>query len=81
MKKIINKNIKNKEKIIIFLGNRESGKTTIIFLLIYYLINKNKLILLINSDKKIAKKYFNNCKSSYKNKYKETKIRKFKRLF
>lgn len=76
MKKIINKNIKNKEKIIIFLGNKKSGKTTIIFLLIYYLINKNKLILLINSDKKIAKKYFNNCKSSYKNKYKETKIRK-----
>ena len=76
MKKIINKNIKNKEKIIIFLGNKKSGKTTIIFLLIYYLINKNKLILLINSDKKITKKYFNNCKSSYKNKYKEIKIRK-----
>ena len=52
MKKIINKNIKNKEKFIIFLGNKKSGKTTIIFLLIYYLINKNKLILLINSDKK-----------------------------
>lgn len=76
MKKIINKNIENKEKIIIFLGNKKSGKTTIIFLLIYYLINKNKLILLINSDKKIAKKYFNNYKSSYKNKYKEIKIKK-----
>ena len=44
MKKIINKNIKNKEKIIIFLGNKKSGKTTIIF-------------LLINSDKKINKYY------------------------
>lgn len=55
----INKTSKNKKenKIIAISGNKKSGKTTIINLILIYLINKNKKILLINLNKKIEKEY------------------------
>lgn len=66
--KIINykklKIIKNKEnnnkknKIITVEGKRKSGKTTLINLLLIYLLQKNKKILLINLNKKIENNYF-----------------------
>ena len=66
--KIINykklKIIKNKEnnnkknKIITVEGKRKSGKTTLINLLLIYLLQKNKKILLINLNKKIKNNYF-----------------------
>ena len=71
--KLSNKNNNKKLKIISVFGNKKSGKTTIIFLLIYYLINKNKKILLINSDKKIIKNYLNYYKSDFNKKYKNIK--------
>ena len=68
IKKIINykklKIIKNKEnnnkknKIITVEGKRKSGKTTLINLLLIYLLQKNKKILLINLNKKIENNYF-----------------------
>ena len=66
----INKNnnykkiIKNKEnnnkrnKIITVEGKRKSGKSTLINLLLIYLLQKNKKILLINLNKKIENNYF-----------------------
>ena len=80
--KIINykklKIIKNKEnnnkknKIITVEGKRKSGKTTLINLLLIYLLQKNKKILLINLNKKIEnnyfylfKKYFYRIKNNY----------------
>ena len=57
-KKEKNKKINNLEnKIITIYGERKSGKTTISNLIIYYLINKNKKILIINLNKKIEKNY------------------------
>ena len=53
IKKYIKSNKKIKNKIISICGKPKSGKTTITFLLIIYLIEKNKKILLINFDKKI----------------------------
>ena len=55
----INKTNKNKKenKIIAISGNKNSGKTTIINLILIYLINKNKKILLINLNKKTEKEY------------------------
>ena len=80
--KIINykkfKIIKNKEnnnkknKIITVEGKRKSGKTTLINLLLIYLLQKNKKILLINLNKKtennyfyLFKKYFYKKKNNY----------------
>ncbi len=67
-KKIENKKLILKEnaKIITIFGNKKVGKTTISILLINYLINKNKKVLLINlnekNNRKNNKKYFNNKK-------------------
>ena len=70
--------IKNKEnntkenKIITVEGKRNSGKSTLINLLLIYLLQKNKKILLINLNKKIEnnyfylfKKYFYRIKNNY----------------
>ena len=59
-KKIIkNKENNNKRnKIITVEGKRKSGKTTLINLLLIYLLQKNKKILLINLNKKIENNYF-----------------------
>lgn len=69
IKKIKNKKIKNKKRkikkdeiknrIITIYGPPNSGKTTIANLLLYYLIKKNKKILLINLNNKIEKSYLN----------------------
>ena len=61
----IKKNIKN--KIVAFYGEAKSGKSTIINLLIIYLIGKNKKILLINLNKKTEK----NCLTILNKKYLE----------
>ena len=73
--KIINykklKIIKNKEnnnkknKIITVEGKRKSGKTTLINLLLIYLLQKNKKILLINLNKKIENNYFYLIRKKY----------------
>ena len=47
-----------KNKIITVEGKRKSGKTTLINLLLIYLLQKNKKILLINLNKKIENNYF-----------------------
>lgn len=59
-KKIIkNKENNNKKnKIITVEGKRKSGKSTLINLLLIYLLQKNKKILLINLNKKIENNYF-----------------------
>lgn len=60
IKEIIIKNkniIKNNNKILIINGNKKSGKSTIINLLLIYLLNKNKKILIINLNKKIENNY------------------------
>ena len=70
---IKNKENKNKEnKIITVEGKRNSGKSTLINLLLIYLLQKNKKILLINLNKKIEnnyfylfKKYFYRIKNNY----------------
>ena len=60
----IKKNKENKEnnikknKIITVEGKRKSGKSTLINLLLIYLLQKNKKILLINLNKKIENNYF-----------------------
>ena len=69
----INKKNNNKgNKIITIIGKRKTGKTTIINLLLIYLLKKNKKILLINLNKKIEnnyfylfKKYFYRIKNNY----------------
>ena len=56
----INNNINKKNttnKIITIYGEKKSGKSTIINLLIIYLMEKNKKILLINLNNKIEKNY------------------------
>ncbi len=98
IKKEINKNdIKNKinnnktennrinNNILLITGNKKSGKSTIINLLIIYLLEKNKKILIININNKIENNYliiFNKNNIKYKiNKFyknKNNKNRKFK---
>lgn len=75
-----NINLNNKNKLITVVGKRKTGKSTIINLLLIYLLEKNKKILLINLNKKLennylilfGKKYYkiknNNFKSDNKNK-------------
>ena len=59
----LNKNIKlnnknnKKNKLITIIGKRKTGKSTIINLLLIYLLQKNKKILLINLNKKIENNY------------------------
>ena len=83
--KIINKKIENKinitkinnNKIINIFGKNKSGKTTIIFLIIKYLLKNNKKILIININKKMEKYYFKKIKIINKNKF--IKINKYKK--
>ena len=75
---------KIKNKIITVEGKRKSGKSTIINLLLIYLLQKNKKILLINLNKRIEnnyfylfKKYFYRKKNNtinYKNNFDKNKI-------
>ena len=55
----INSNNKynKKNKLITIMGKRKSGKSTIINLLLIYLLEKNKKILLINLNKKLENNY------------------------
>ena len=83
--KIISKKIENKinitkinnNKIINIFGKNKSGKTTIIFLIIKYLLKNNKKILIININKKMEKYYFKKIKIINKNKF--IKINKYKK--
>lgn len=59
----IKKNKKN--KIITIMGKKKTGKTTIINLLLIYLLEKNKKILLINLNKKIENNYFDLIRKKY----------------
>ena len=62
----INKIKNNKKiKIITIMGKKKTGKTTIINLLLIYLLQKNKKILLINLNKKIENNYFNFIRKKY----------------
>ena len=59
-KNIINNKTKkelNKNKLIIINGKRKSGKSTIVNLLLIYLLQENKKILLINLNKKLENNY------------------------
>ena len=59
IKLIKNKGNNNKKnKIITVEGKRKSGKSTLINLILIYLLQKNKKILLINLNKKIENNYF-----------------------
>lgn len=83
--KIINKKRENKinisktnnNKIINIFGKNKSGKTTMIFLIINYLLKNNKKILIININKKMEKYYFKKIKIINKNKF--IKINKYKK--
>lgn len=83
--KIINKKVENKiniskinnNKIINIFGKNKSGKTTIIFLIINYLLKNNKKILIININKKMGKYYFKKIKIINKNKF--VKINKYEK--
>ena len=61
IKNKLNKNnldlIKKNNKLISIVGKRKTGKSTIINLLLIYLLEKNKKILLINLNKKIENNY------------------------
>ena len=63
---IINKKtkVKNTLKIINFVGDKKTGKTTLAILLSKYLINKNKKILFINFNNKKNKYLKNNKKNN-----------------
>lgn len=78
-KKEKNKIIKNNNKILIINGNKKSGKSTIINLLLIYLLNKNKKILIINLNKKIENNYLilfrKNKINKQKNNIKENNIK------
>lgn len=65
--KINNNKIKKnkKNKIITIMGKKKTGKTTIINLLLIYLLEKNKKILLINLNKKIENNYFDLIRKKY----------------
>lgn len=83
--KIINKKLENKiniskinnNKIINVFGKNKSGKTTIIFLIINYLLKNNKKILIININKKMEKYYLKKIKIINKNKF--VKINKYEK--
>ena len=83
--KIINKKVENKiniskinnNKIINIFGKNKSGKTTIIFLIINYLLKNNKKTLIININKKMEKYYFKKIKIINKNKF--VKINKYEK--
>ena len=77
-----NKTNQNLEKeIITIFGEQKSGKTTITNLLIIYLIEKNKKILLINLNNKIEKNYLILLgKKYYKNNKKNPEIKINKNL-
>ena len=53
----LNNKYNKKNKLITIMGKRKSGKSTIINLLLIYLLEKNKKILLINLNKKIENNY------------------------
>lgn len=53
----LNNKYNKKNKLITIIGKRKSGKSTIINLLLIYLLEKNKKILLINLNKKIENNY------------------------
>ena len=65
--KIINLiNLNKKENALItIIGKRKSGKSTITNLLLIYLLEKNKKILLINLNKKIENNYFYLIRKKY----------------
>lgn len=73
----------NTKKIITIYGESKSGKSTIINLLIIYLMEKNKKILLINLNNKIEKiylillkkKYLKNKDRKYNNKFEKNNIK------
>ncbi len=80
-KKLNKKNNFLENKIITIYGEKNSGKTTISNLLIYYLNNKNKKILIINLNKKTEKNYLILLGKKYyilKNKFKKNNISKNK---
>lgn len=56
----------NNSKLIVITGKKNSGKTTITNLLLKYLLEKNKKILLINLNKKIEKNYIILLDKKYK---------------
>ena len=76
----ISKKIYKKEdnnKIITIFGKNKVGKTTIVYLIIFYLLNKDKKILIINLNNKIEKNYLKIIKkinSKNKKKYFNKKI-------
>lgn len=75
--KKINISKTNNNKIINIFGKNKSGKTTMIFLIINYLLKNNKKILIININKKMEKYYFKKIKIKNKNKF--IKINKYEK--
>ena len=77
----INKDLNS--KIITIVGNKRTGKSTIIDLLLINLLNKNKKILLINLNKKIENNYLNLFGKKYykKNKNNYLNNKKIKNIF
>ena len=67
----------NKALIISVFGKKRVGKTTIVFLLINFLLKQNKKILIININKKIEKEYLILLGKKYF-KYKNNKINNIK---
>ena len=53
----LNNKYNKKNKLITIMGKRKSGKSTIINLLLIYLLEKNKKILLINLNKRLENNY------------------------
>ena len=74
--KINNEKIKNK-KIINIVGKNKSGKTTIIILILNYLLKNKEKILIININKKIEKYYLKKIKIINNNKF--IKINKYEK--
>ena len=74
--KINNEKIKNKKIINIF-GKNKSGKTTIIILILNYLLKNKEKILIININKKIEKYYLKKIKIINNNKF--IKINKYEK--
>lgn len=77
----INKDLNS--KIITIVGNKRTGKSTIIDLLLINLLNKNKKILLINLNKKTENNYLNLFGKKYykKNKNNYLNNKKIKNIF
>ena len=79
IKKYKNKNkYKYKNKLIGVYGEKNSGKTTIIYLIIIFLLEKNNKILLINLNNKNNCFKFNIKKINKKNNYKNIEIKNIK---